>query len=217
MVMGKKAADEKKDQSYFLWSIKKELLPRIHFPLGELTKPEVRDIAAKNGFSNAHRSDSQDICFIPDGDYVKFITWRDGNMPEGNFVDTDGNVLGKHKGIMNYTIGQRKGLGCAFGEKMYVKGKNTSANEVILAKNEELFGGSLDAGSFNWISFDNPPDKLAASAKIRYSAKEAPCTVYATGENSVHIEFDAPQRAIAKGQSVVLYDGDYVVGGGVIL
>lgn len=214
----KKGIDPSKDQSYVLYNLTQHQLAHTVFPLGELTKADIRAIAEERGFVNARKKDSQDICFVPDGDYasvIKSFTGRE--YPCGNFVDTSGNVIGTHSGLINYTIGQRKGLGCAFGEKMYVKGKNTSANEVVLARDEELFSSSLDAGSFNWISFDNPPDKLATSAKIRYSAKEAPCTVYATGENSVHIEFNAPQRAIAKGQSVVLYDGDYVLGGGVIL
>lgn len=213
----KKAADVKKDQTYFLYSLTQQQLKMVEFPLGSMTKDEIRLLAKEQGFVSAHKSDSQDICFVPDGDYINVIkSFTNKEYPTGNFVDVFGNSLGTHGGIINYTVGQRKGLGIAFGEKMYVKEKNVNTNEVVLAKNEDLFSNSLDAYDFNWIVFDNPPDKIKAKAKVRYSTTEADCTVFATGKDTVHIEFATPQRAIAKGQAVVIYDGDTVLGGGTI-
>lgn len=213
----KKAADDSKDQSYVLYSMTQEQLAHTLFPLGELTKNETRAIAEKNGFINARKHDSQDICFVPDGDYAKFIEGYCGkSYAEGNFVDKNGHVLGTHKGIIRYTIGQRKGLGLSLPAPMYVCEKDTEKNEVVLCSNDELFSKSLDAEDFNWIAFENPPESLKVKARIRYNQKEEAATVTVTGKDSVHVEFDAPQRAVAKGQAVVLYDGDVVVGGGTI-
>lgn len=213
----KKANDEKKDQSYFLWSIKKELLSKILFPLGEYTKPEIREIAAQNGFSNAHRSDSQDICFISDGDYAAFIKNQCAcRFSEGSFVDIEGNVIGQHSGIINYTIGQRKGLGVAFGKPMFVGRKNVSDNTVMLCTDEQLYSNTLTANSINLL-VDDPLDKpVRLQAKIRYRHTPATATVTRTDENKLSVKFDLPQRAIAPGQSLVLYDGDTVIGGGII-
>lgn len=214
----KKGVDAAKDQSYMLYSLSQHQLSRAVFPLGSMTKSEIRQIAEENGFVNARKKDSQDICFVPDGDYASVIKEFTGKAyPPGNFVNVSGDILGTHQGLINYTVGQRKGLGCAFGEKLYVKEKNTDSNEVILARNDELFSSSLDACDFNWIAFDKAPDTIRANVKIRYSASEAAATVTVTGENEVHIEFDSPQRAIAKGQAVVVYDGEYVLGGGTII
>ena len=214
----KKAADEKKDQTYFLYSLNQSQLSRVEFPLGSMTKPQIRALALEQGFVSAHKSDSQDICFVPDGEYINVIkSFTNKIYPEGDFIDITGNKIGTHSGIINYTIGQRKGLGIAFGEKMYVKEKNPLTNKVVLGKNEDLFSNSLDAIDFNWIVYDNPPQSLKAKAKVRYSTKEDSCTVYVTDKTKVHIEFDSPQRAIAKGQAVVLYDGDTVIGGGTIV
>ncbi|MBQ6894241.1 MAG: tRNA 2-thiouridine(34) synthase MnmA [Clostridia bacterium] len=214
----KKAADEKKDQTYFLYSLNQAQLSRVEFPLGAMTKNEIRALAQDLGFVSAHKSDSQDICFVPDGEYIKVIkSFTNKIYPSGDFVNLKGEKIGTHEGIINYTIGQRKGLGTAFGEKVYVKEKNVLKNEVVLAKNEDLFSTSLDACDFNWIVFDNPPQKLKAKAKVRYSTKEADCIVFVTGEGKVHIEFSEPQRAIAKGQAVVIYDDDVVLGGGTII
>ena len=214
----KKAADEKKDQTYFLYSLNQAQLSRVEFPLGAMTKNEIRTLAQELGFVSAHKSDSQDICFVPDGEYIKVIkSFTNKIYPSGDFVNLNGEKIGTHEGIINYTIGQRKGLGTAFGEKVYVKEKNVLKNEVVLAKNEDLFSTSLDACDFNWIVFDNPPQKLKAKAKVRYSTKEADCIVFVTGEGKVHIEFSEPQRAIAKGQAVVIYDDDVVLGGGTII
>ena len=213
----KRGTDLLKDQSYFLYHLTQKQLSHTVFPLGTMSKDEIREIAGENGFVTAHKKDSQDICFVPSGDYVSVIEKVTSKIfPQGNFMNTLGEKIGNHKGHIHYTIGQRKGLGMGFGEKMYVLGKDVSENEVILGPNNALFSDTLFANDFNWIVSDNPPEKLRADVKIRYGAKESPATVYVTGENSVRIEFDIPQRAIAPGQAVVLYDGDAVLGGGTI-
>ena len=212
-----KAVDVSKDQSYVLYSIPKEMLKNVYFPLGEITKKEARDIAAQMNFVTAHKSDSQDICFVPDGDYAKVISEVSGKeYPEGNFVDVNSNVLGTHKGIIRYTVGQRKGLGIAFGKPMYVKDKKVDTNEVVLASNEELFSDTLIAKDCNFL-FDTAESKIKAKAKIRYNQQEQPATVFVKDSKTAEIVFDEPQRAIAKGQAVVIYDGDRVLGGGTIV
>ena len=210
-----KAKDVKKDQSYVLYPIDKEKLTKIYFPLGDYTKDEVRAIAEREGFVTARKSDSQDICFVPDGDYASVITeYTNRNYPEGNFVDTEGNVLGTHKGIIRYTVGQRKGLGIAFGKPMYVKAKDTDSNEVILCSNEELFSHECTASDFNTlVPFE---DGALLKAKVRYNQSEQPARLYRIGKNRVKAVFESEQRAIAKGQSLVVYDGDVVAGGGII-
>ena len=214
----KKSVDEGKDQSYVLYSMTQEQLSHTLFPLGNMTKDETRKIAEENGFVNAKKHDSQDICFVPDGDYASFIEhYRQRKYESGNFVDKNGNILGTHKGIIRYTIGQRKGLGLSLPAPMYVLTKDIEKNEVVLCSNSELFSKSLDAEDVNWIAFDTPPEKFSAMVKIRYNQKEQPATVTPTGEKSVHIEFAEPQRAIAKGQAAVFYDGDTVLGGGTII
>lgn len=213
----KKGADETKDQSYVLYSLTQEQLAHTLFPLGVYTKKQIREMAEENGFVNAKKHDSQDICFVPDGDYAGFIERYGGKTyPDGNFVDMSGKVLGRHKGIIRYTIGQRKGLGLSLSAPMYVMKKDTERNEVVLCADSELFSTTLDAADFNWIAFDNPPKSFRAKAKIRYSHKEEDAQITVMGDGTVHIEFDTPQRAIAKGQAVVLYDGDIVIGGGTI-
>ena len=175
-------------------------------------------VAAEQGFVNAEKRDSQDICFVPDGDYARVIELHTGKKyPEGQFVDLHGNVLGRHKGIIHYTIGQRKGLGLALPQSMYVCEKRLAENEVVLGLNEDLFTKELDAEDFNWIAYAEPPEMLRVKAKVRYKQTEQWATVHPTGKTSVHLTFDEPQRAITKGQAVVLYDGDVVVGGGTIL
>ncbi len=213
----RKAADSSKDQSYFLWSIKKERLPFILFPLGNYTKNEIRSLAAENGFENAHRSDSQDICFIPDGDYISFIEkYASPTFKKGNFIDTDGKVLGTHDGLERYTIGQRKGLGIALGIPMFVGKKNVFDNTVTLCSDRELYATDLCATSINML-VDVPFDtSLRFEAKIRYRHNPAPATVRLGHEGRLFVSFDEPQRAISPGQSVVLYDGDTVIGGGII-
>ena len=187
------------------------------FPVGGLTKTETRAIAEEMGFVVAGKRESQDICFVPDGDYAAFISRYTGReYPEGDFVYKDGTVLGRHKGIIRYTIGQRKGLGLALPHPMYVMEKDTEANQVILGENEDLFTTGFEAEEFNWIACEPPKGDIRAEAKVRYSQKENPATVIPLSEDRVRIVFDQPQRAITRGQAVVLYDGDYVVGGGTI-
>lgn len=213
----KKALDISKDQSYVLYSLPQEILKNTYLPLGELTKAEVRRIAEEQGFENAHKKESQDICFVPDGDYSTYIEqYTHENFPEGDFVDLDGNVLGSHKGIIRYTIGQRKGLGLALPEPMYVCEKDVIKNKVVLCRNDQLFGDTLIAKDINLITVDNISEPLRVKAKIRYSQTEQPATVTQPDPDTLKIIFDEPQRAIAKGQSVVMYDGDVVVGGGII-
>ena len=214
----RKAADSGKDQSYFLYTLSQEQLSRTKFPLGGMNKSEVREIAEEQGFVTAKKKESQDICFIPGGDYAEFIHGYTGKEYEaGDFVDEDGNVMGTHKGIINYTIGQRKGLGLALKKPAYVLELDTEGNKVILGDNEELFKRELTARDFNWLSVAPPSGPFRASARIRYRHREAPCEIIPLDERKrVKIVFDEPQRAITRGQSVVLYDEDYVLGGGII-
>ena len=213
----KKALDLTKDQSYVLYSLTQNQLSHTIFPLGEMTKSDARNLAEQIGFVNARKKDSQDVCFIPDGDYVSFIERTTGeSFEKGNFIDLNGNVLGTHQGIIKYTIGQRKGLGIALGEPMYVIEKNLENNTVTLARNFELFGTTLTASHINLIACDKIENPLKIKAKIRYNQKEQPATVEQIGDDLIKVTFDEPQRAITRGQSVVLYDGDIVVGGGII-
>ncbi|MBQ4629503.1 MAG: tRNA 2-thiouridine(34) synthase MnmA [Clostridia bacterium] len=213
----KKGMDVAKDQSYVLYNMTQHQLAHTLFPLGEMTKPEIRSIAERHNLVNARKKDSQDICFVPDGDYVSVIKSRTGKeYPQGDFVSKKGEIIGTHSGIINYTIGQRKGLGCAFGEKMYVCDKDARANTVILGKNDDLFSKTVNACDVNMIASDALPQTFKASARIRYNSKESPATVFQTGKDTITVEFDTPQRAPAKGQSLVIYDGDLVIGGGVI-
>ncbi len=213
----KKGADETKDQSYVLWSLSQEQLSRTLLPLGSLTKAQVREIASARGFENAQKSDSQDICFVPDGDYAGFIERYTGkNYPAGDFVDMDGNVLGKHRGIIRYTIGQRKGLGLALPAPMYVFRKEITTNRVVLCENDQLFCDTLYASDFNWVAFAPPDSPFRANVKTRYKAKEAPATVTPLSNGRVKIVFDEPQRAITAGQAAVVYIGDTLIGGGQI-
>lgn len=213
----KKAVDASKDQSYVLYSLTQDQLSRTLFPLGGLHKTETRRIAEEQGFINAEKRDSQDICFIPDGDYAGFIEKYTGRTyPSGYFTDREGNILGEHRGIIHYTIGQRKGLGLALKKPMYVQELDMEHNRVILGDNADLFTREFDAKDFNWIATDTPASDIRAKARIRYKHKEAEATIVPTGPDTVHVIFDEPQRAITRGQSVVLYDGDYVIGGGTI-
>jgi len=211
----KKSVDEDKDQSYVLYSMTQEQLAHTLFPLGGLQKSNVREIAETQGFINANKRDSQDICFVPDGDYAKFIEeYGKQTYKPGNFIDKQGNVLGLHKGVIRYTIGQRKGLGLAFAQPMYVCEKNAVENTVTLCEDKELFVKSLYATDFNWIACEKPSAPLRIKAKIRYKHIEQWAMAEVVADDLVHIEFDEPQRAIASGQAVVLYNGDIVVGGG---
>ena len=216
-ILLKKALDAKKDQSYFLWSLKKDSLSHILLPLGDFSKDQIRELARQNGFSNADRGDSQDICFIPDGDYVAFLQ-KHGNLSftEGRFIDINGKTLGTHKGIECYTIGQRKGLGIAFGRPMFVGEKNVTDNTVTLCDDAELYKKELCATNINLLVNDTLEGKVRLQAKIRYRHTAASASVIRTSEDTLSVVFDEPQRAITKGQSLVLYDGDTVVGGGII-
>ena len=213
----KKALDASKDQSYVLYSLTQEQLAHTRLPLGEFEKADTRRIAEELGFFNARKPDSQDICFVPDGDYAAFIERTTGKTyPEGNFVDEQGNVLGRHRGIIHYTVGQRRGLGIAAETPLYVKRIDPERNEVVLCRDEALYSRALTAKELNWMAFETPPDSFRASAKIRYRHTEQPCTVKVLPGGRVAVEFDEPQRAATPGQAVVFYDGDTVLGGGVI-
>ena len=212
-----RAKDASKDQTYVLWSLSQEQLSRTHFPLGNFTKAEVREIAAAHGFSNAARHDSQDICFVPDGDYAAFIENYTGkDFPAGDFVSLDGRVLGRHNGAIRYTVGQRKGLGLSLGAPTYVCSKDVYKNTVTLGSNADLFRSELTAHDINLISVDRIDSPMRVQAKIRYQALAAPAVVEQTSPSTLTVRFDEPQRAITSGQSVVLYNGDVVVGGGII-
>lgn len=212
-----KAADSSKDQSYFLYSLTQEQLSHTLFPLGGMTKEQARDIAREMGFINARKRDSQDICFVPDGDYVAFLQRYTGkHYPEGDFLDLHGNIVGKHKGAVAYTTGQRKGLGLAMGTPIYVCSKNMDANTVTVGPNESLFHRQLLANDWNWFPFPALTEPLRVKAKARSRMTEQPATVYPEEHGFARVEFDEPQRAITPGQAVVLYDGDLVIGGGTI-
>lgn len=214
----KKSLDESKDQSYVLYSLTQEQLAHTRLPLGAMHKSETLRIAEEQGFYNADKPDSQDICFVPNGDYAGFIARFTGHdCSAGDFVDEEGHVLGRHKGIVHYTVGQRKGLGIAADAPLYVKQIDAASNRVVLSGNESLFSRELTANDFNWIAYDVPPRELCATARVRYHQREQAATVTVLGDGRVHLVFDEPQRAITPGQAVVLYDGDTVLGGGSIL
>lgn len=211
------AKDTRKDQTYVLWSLNRHQLSHTIFPLGSYTKPEIRELAEQYSLINAHKSDSQDICFIPDGDYVSFIERESGYKPvAGNFIDINGNVIGKHKGVLSYTVGQRKGLGMSFGKHMFVKEKNADSNTVTLSDEELLYSKKIVIDKINLIPLDRLSSPIRVSAKIRYSQRSCPAVAEQTGEHEITLTFDEPQRAAALGQSAVMYDGEYVVGGGII-
>ncbi len=213
----KKAVDLSKDQSYVLYSLTQRELKMTRFPLGDYRKSEVREIAEENGFVNAHKHESQDICFVPDGDYFSFIEkYTDKKYPHGDFVDLNGRRLGEHKGIIRYTIGQRRGLGLALPASMYVVEKDVSQNRVVLGFNEDLFSKEVNVKDVTFTACGGLCKEERLNVKIRYNQKEQPATVTQTDENRLKIIFDEPQRAVTKGQAAVLYDGDTVVGGGTI-
>ena len=199
---------------YVLYMLTQEQLAHISLPLGGLRKTEVREIAEKHGFVNARKHDSQDICFVPDGDYAKFIEQYTGRKSiPGDFVDTEGNILGKHKGIIHYTLGQRRGLAAS---RLYVCDISPKTNQVVLGNNEDLFHSELTATKVNLISCESLKEPMRLKAKIRYRHPEQEAVAWQTEDGVLHVRFDKPQRAITRGQAVVLYDGDIVVGGGVI-
>ncbi len=217
----KKARNLAKDQTYVLYFLTQEQLAHIRFPLGEMdSKEQVRQMAEQQGFANARKRDSQDICFVPDGDYAAFIRRQTGReYPAGDFVDADGRVLGQHRGLIKYTIGQRKGLGLSLPAPLYVCRKDMEQNRVILTPEAALYSTRLVAEEVNWIAGEagpKPGETVRAFARTRYSAKEAPAVITVLENDRAEVAFDAPQRAITAGQAVVFYDGDEVLGGGVI-
>ena len=213
----KNSVTAKKDQTYALYNLTQEQLSHTLMPVGDYTKDEIRSIAEKINLRVANKPDSQDICFVPDGDYAGFIERYTGKSFEpGNFVDQEGHVLGQHKGIICYTIGQRKGLGLALHEPMYVCRIDPKTNTVVLGRDRDLWSKELTAKDFHWISGEVPTGTQRIKAKIRYRHQEQWANAEITGPDSIHLVFDEPQRAITCGQSVVLYDGDVVVGGGTI-
>lgn len=214
----KKAIDDSKDQSYVLYNLSQEMLSRLWFPLGELRKTEVREIAEEQGFINANKCDSQDLCFVTNGRYGDFIQdYVGGTSKPGDFVNSKGEVLGRHQGIVHYTVGQRKGLGIAHPHPLYVLGKDVEKNQVILGAHDELRAHSFEAVDLNWIAFEKLDGPLDLSAKIRYNQQETPVRIRPLGEDRVLVECTEVQEAVAPGQSVVFYDGDIVVGGGIIV
>ena len=212
----KKGLDPTKDQSYVLYAMTQDQLAHTLFPLGGYTKKEIRHIAQEQGFINADKPDSQDICFVPDGDYVGFLRREGLPLTPGDFVDRDGRVLGRHKGLPCYTAGQRKGLGVSAGKHVYVLSKNGADNTILLGDDAELYASSLLASHVNWISGETPAQPVRCAAKTRYSQTEAEAEVTPLPEGRMRVVFRQPQRAITSGQAVVLYDGDTVLGGGVI-
>ena len=210
--------ERRKDQSYVLYQLTQHQLRHLLLPVGDYDKPAIREQARQAGLENADKGDSQDICFVPDGDYAGFIARYTGrDCPAGDFVDESGRVFGRHKGIMHYTVGQRKGLGIAADAPLYVKRIDAAENRVVLSGNDALFSRELTANDFNWIAYDVPPRELRATARVRYHQREQAATVTVLEDGHVHLVFDEPQRAITPGQAVVLYDGDTVLGGGTIL
>ena len=214
----KKGLDESKDQSYVLYALTQHQLEHLRLPLGEYSKTQVREMAAEQGFSSANRPESQDICFVPDGDYTAFLQRHSGEpLTSGNFVlEADGRVLGKHRGMEAYTIGQRKGLGISWSEPLYVVGKDMTDHSVHLGRNEDLFRTRLEAGDCNWIAMKALTEPMRVTARTRYHQTETPATISPLPDGGVEAVFDQPIRAITPGQAVVFYQGDLVVGGGTI-
>lgn len=213
----KKAADTAKDQSYVLWTLRQEQLAHTQLPLGKMTKADVRQLAEQAGFATAHKHDSQDICFVPDGKYARFLEdYTQKSYPPGNFADMDGHVLGRHKGIIRYTVGQKKGLGLVLPEPLYVYSVDPQSNTVTLCREEQLFSDTVIAHDINLISLPSIREPMRIKAKVRYRQREEWATVTQPEPDTLQVVFDQPQRAVTKGQSLVLYDGDTVVGGGII-
>lgn len=214
----RRSATLAKDQTYALYNLTQEQLKRTLMPVGQYSKDEIRKIAEKIGLLVANKPDSQDICFVPDGDYAAYIEENAGvKIPEGDFVTLDGKVLGKHKGIIHYTVGQRKGLGLSLGYPAFVLEIRPETNEVVIGTNEDSMTTTLKANRVNFMSVEDLPEPKRVFAKIRYNHKGAWCTVEKTGEDEITCTFEEPQRAVTPGQAVVLYDGEYVLGGGTII
>jgi tRNA-uridine 2-sulfurtransferase len=215
-----RAADESKDQSYFLFGLTQEQLSRSRFPLGEFTKAEVREIARRTQLPVAEKPESQEICFVPAGNYVRFIgsylREQGEELPaeSGEIVTTDGSVIGRHEGLHRYTVGQRRGLGFATGKPVYVLALDRAANRVIVGENDELFTTACDVRDVNWISIAYPREPVRAKVKVRHKHAPAEAAIEPLGANRARIHFDVPQRAITPGQAAVFYSGELVLGGG---
>jgi tRNA-specific 2-thiouridylase len=216
----KRPADHSKDQTYFLFGLTQEQLSRTLFPLGEMTKPEVRELARKHALALAEKPDSQEICFVPGGDYKRFIdaylAEQGESLPDtaGDLVTTSGEVIGEHSGIHNFTVGQRKGLGVATGSPLYVIQISGAQKQVVVGGDEHLYSSTLRTRRVNLISVDNLPDPMRVAVKIRHRHEAAPAVMEKSGADEILVTFDQPQRAITPGQAAVFYDGDVVVGGG---
>ena len=214
----KKAIDKTKDQSYVLYFLNQEQLSHLIFPLGNYEKKDVRNIAKANGFVNADKKDSQDICFVPDGDYVKVIKLNSNkNICEGDFIDKDGRKLGRHKGIINYTIGQHRKLGIELDGKYFVTKIDASKNEITLGKEEDLYSDEMFVTNVSFVSGMAPKNDFICKVKPRYRKEETEAYIYVLDDKNVKVTFKEKQRAITKGQSAVFYDGDIVLGGGIII
>ena len=213
----RRAADRSKDQTYFLYMLRQEQLAHVLFPLGELTKEQVRQAAGVQGLVNAQKRDSQDICFVPDGDYARLIERVTGRpAPAGPFLDQEGRVLGQHKGLIRYTLGQHKGLGLSTEEPLYVLKKDAGTNAIQLGPDSALWSRELVADQVNLISVPELVAPMRVTAKTRYSQRESAATAEMLPDGCLRVVFDEPQRAVTPGQAVVLYDGEMVVGGGTI-
>lgn len=215
----RKAVDTSRDQSYVLYMMRQEVLSRTEFPLGGMLKSDVRDMAESLGFTNARKHDSQDICFVPDGDYAGFITSYTGKVyPPGDFVDASGNVLGTHRGIIHYTAGQRRGLGVAAKSRLYVSRIDPAMNTITLAPETDagLLARGVVVRDVNLVACETLPENFRAGVKVRYRQREIPCVANQTGPGEIVIEFAEAVRSPAVGQAAVMYDGEYVVGGGTI-
>ena len=212
-----KGVDDSKDQSYVLYQLTQGQLAHLLLPVGDYDKPAIRESARQAGLLNAGKADSQDICFVPDGDYTAFLQeYGHVTLEPGNFVDREGRVLGRHRGLPCYTTGQRKGLGVSAGKHVYVVRKNARDNTILLGDDRDLFTDRLTACRVNWIAGAAPAGSIRVTAKTRYSQTEAEAAVTPLPDGRMEVVFDRPQRAVTAGQAVVLYDGDQVLGGGVI-
>jgi tRNA-specific 2-thiouridylase len=214
----KKGVDPHKDQSYVLYMMKQEELSRTRFPLGELSKTEAREIALLHGLANAQKEESQDICFVENGDYASFIeSYTKKKYPEGDITDTGGKILGRHRGLFRYTLGQRRGLGVSGNTPLYVAAKNAETNTLVIGDESSLYSKVLQAGRINLIACDTLPHPLRLGIKTRYLQKENYGMIEQTGADTVRVLFEKPHRAVTPGQAAVFYDGDIVIGGGTIL
>ena len=214
----RRSATLAKDQTYALYNLTQEQLKRTLMPVGQYSKDEIRKIAEKIGLLVANKPDSMEICFVPDNDYAGYIErTTDYKSVPGNFVDVDGNVIGKHNGIIHYTVGQRKGLGLAMGHPVFVVAVRPDTNEVVIGENKDVFTDTLYAGNLNFMAIEALKEPMRARGKIRYSHEGADCTIRMIDDNTLECKFDEPQRAVTPGQALVLYDGEYVLGGGTII